>query len=79
MSMLGAGKELKFKSANGQVIKVSFEGSAYNDTESDSEKCTPVQSPEQQEPLTAGNGCNLFGEDLTQMAQDFIALGKIEE
>lgn len=76
MNMLGAGKELKFKSANGQVIKVSFEGSAYNDTESDSDKCTPVQSPEQQESLTAGN---LFGEDLTQMAQDFIALGKIEE
>ena len=74
MNMLGAGKELKFKSANGQVIKVSFEGSAYNDTESDSEKCTPVQSPEQQEPLPAGSGCNI--EDLTQMAQDFITLGK---
>lgn len=46
MSMLGAGKELKFKSANGQVIKVSFEGSAYNETESDSEKCTPLNSPQ---------------------------------
>lgn len=44
--MLGAGKELKFKSANGQVIKVSFEGSAYNETESDSEKCTPLNSPQ---------------------------------
>ena len=45
MSMLGAGKELKFKSANGQVIKVSFEGSAFNETEPDSEKCTPLNSP----------------------------------
>lgn len=45
--MMGGGKELKFKSANGQVIKVSFEGSGYNETESDSDKCTPPQSSQQ--------------------------------
>lgn len=32
MNMLGNGRELKFKSPNGQTIRVSFEGNSYNDT-----------------------------------------------
>ena len=30
MNMLGSGRELKFKSPNGQTIRVSFEGNSYN-------------------------------------------------
>ena len=38
MAMLGNGKEIKFKSPDGQTIKVSFEGSSYNETSVGSEK-----------------------------------------
>jgi hypothetical protein len=37
MTMLGNGKEIKIKSSNGQTIKVSLDGSSYNETETDSE------------------------------------------
>lgn len=33
MSMLGNGKELKFKSPNGQTIKVCLDGNSYSETE----------------------------------------------
>jgi hypothetical protein len=30
MNLLGSGKEIKFKSPNGQTIKVSLDGNSYN-------------------------------------------------
>jgi len=38
MNMLGNGRELKFKSPNGQTIKVSFEGNSYNETDAGSDR-----------------------------------------
>jgi len=43
MSMLGSGKEIKFKSPNGQTIKVSLDGSCYNETEPESDKAHTEQ------------------------------------
>lgn len=34
MTLLGSGKELKLKSNNGQTIRVTLDGSSYNETES---------------------------------------------
>lgn len=48
MNMLGNGRELKFKSPNGQTIRVSFEGNSYNDTEPESEKEHSNEQPEEQ-------------------------------
>jgi hypothetical protein len=47
MSLMEDGKELKFKSADGKIIKVSLEGSSYNETDPGSDKCTPPQSSQE--------------------------------
>jgi hypothetical protein len=41
MSMLGNGREIKFKSPTGQTIKVSLDGSSNNDTEPSNEHTPP--------------------------------------
>lgn len=46
MTLLGSGKELKLKSNNGQTIRVTLDGSSYNETESSIDKPEPdIDSP----------------------------------
>lgn len=46
MTLLGSGKELKLKSNNGQTIRVTLDGSSYNETESSIDKPeTDIDSP----------------------------------
>lgn len=49
MNMLGSGRELKFKSPNGQTIRVSFEGNSYNETEPGSDRDRSQDTQEQPE------------------------------
>lgn len=91
MNMLGTGRELKFKSPNGQTIRVSFEGSAFNDTQPESEK-EPSQDRiegergaedgERREEEDEDEGdpfLSSIQEDFKEMAQDFHALNRAKD
>ena len=54
MCLLGSGKELKLKSNSGQTIRVTLDGSSYNETEASIDKKYPsIDSPPTFQQLAA--------------------------
>lgn len=95
MNMLGNGREIKFKSANGQTIRVAYEGSSFNETEPESSKDHSEEQHHHEDPAEQAfmseeshnnslqeEKLEFFGdiqEDLKEMEDDFHALSRIKE